>query len=109
MTDETPAKAPSPVVNRNPRRDSQRLSSVTTAIHLLKTFSEEEAEMGISELAKRLGIAKSTVHRLASALLDEGLLEQSADTGRYRLGIGLFSLGSQVRTRLDVATEAKSH
>lgn len=93
--------------NRNARRDSQRLSSVTTAIHLLKTFSEEEAELGISELAKRLEIAKSTVHRLATALLDEGLLDQNQDTGRYRLGIGLFSLGSQVRTRLDVAAEAK--
>lgn len=95
------------IVNRNPRRDSQRLSSVTTAIHLMKTFSEDEPELGISELAKRLGIAKSTVHRLATALLDESLLEQNPDNGRYRLGIGLFSLGSQVRTRLDVAAEAK--
>jgi DNA-binding IclR family transcriptional regulator len=106
MTD-TPENAVPKTGNRNARRDSQRLSSVTTAIHLLKTFSEEEAELGISELAKRLEIAKSTVHRLATALLDEGLLDQNQDTGRYRLGIGLFSLGSQVRTRLDVAVEAK--
>lgn len=104
---ETPETAAPKTGNRNARRDSQRLSSVTTAIHLLKTFSEEEAELGISELAKRLEIAKSTVHRLATALLDEGLLDQNQDTGRYRLGIGLFSLGSQVRTRLDVAVEAK--
>lgn len=100
--------AQSPTGNRNARRDSQRLSSVTTAIHLMKAFSEEEAELGISELAKRLKIAKSTVHRLATALLDEGLLEQNPDSGRYRLGIGLFSLGSQVRARLDVAMEAKT-
>lgn len=93
--------------NRNPRRDSERLSSVTTAIHLMKVFSGAEAELGISELAKRLSIAKSTVHRLASALLDEGLLEQNPENGRYRLGIGLFALGSQVRARLDVAAEAK--
>lgn len=108
MTEEKIVEADAPPKgNRNPRRDSQRLSSVTTAIHLMKTFSEEERELGISELAKRLQIAKSTVHRLATALLDEGLLEQNPDTGRYRLGIGLFSLGSQVRTRLDVAAEAK--
>jgi len=103
----TEAKLSPPSPNRNPRRDSQRLSSVTTAIHLMKTFSEGEPELGISELAKRLKIAKSTVHRLATALLDEGLLEQSPDSGRYRLGIGLFSLGSQVRSRLNVATESK--
>ncbi|MBL1435021.1 MAG: IclR family transcriptional regulator [Rhodobacteraceae bacterium] len=94
-------------VNRNPRRDSPRLSSVTTAIHLLKTFTETDTELGISELAKRLGVAKSTVHRLASALLDEGLLQQNAANGRYYLGIALFSLGSLVRSRLDVAGESK--
>jgi DNA-binding IclR family transcriptional regulator len=106
MTDAPDPQAPK-IGNRNARRDSQRLSSVTTAIHLLKTFSEGEAELGISELAKRLMIAKSTAHRLATALLDEGLLDQNPETGRYRLGIGMFSLGSQVRTRLDVAAEAK--
>jgi DNA-binding IclR family transcriptional regulator len=93
--------------NRNPRRDSGRLSSVTTAIHLMKTFTEADQELGISELAKRLGVAKSTVHRLASALLDEGLLQQNPETGRYRLGIGLFALGSLVRARLDVTSESK--
>ncbi|MFN4128743.1 MAG: IclR family transcriptional regulator [Paracoccaceae bacterium] len=101
--DQTPLKTG----NRNARRDSQRLSSVTTAVHLLKTFSDDESELGISELAKRLMIAKSTVHRLATALLEEGLLDQNPDTGRYRLGLGLFSLGTQVRGRLDVALEAK--
>lgn len=98
---------PSPVSNRNPRRDGKRLSSVTTAIHLMKNFSEQDSELGISELAKRLGVAKSTVHRLATALLDEGLLQQNPENGRYRLGIGLFMLGAQVRGRLDVASEAK--
>ena len=93
--------------NRNPRRDSTRLSSVTTAIHLLKTFSAEDKDLGISELAKRLRVAKSTVHRLASALLDEGLLQQNSETGRYCLGIGLFSLGSLVRARLDVTSESR--
>jgi len=93
--------------NRNPRRDSARLSSVTTAIHLLKTFTEEDNELGISELAKRLNVAKSTVHRLAGALLDEGLLQQNPENGRYSLGIGLFALGSMVRARLDVTSESK--
>jgi IclR family transcriptional regulator, KDG regulon repressor len=93
--------------NRNPRRDSQRLSSVTTAIHLLKSFTEADGDLGISELAKRLGVAKSTVHRQASALLDEGLLQQNPETGRYRLGIGLFALGSLVRGRLDVTADSR--
>jgi IclR family transcriptional regulator, KDG regulon repressor len=86
-----------------------RLSSVSTAIALLKSFSESDVEMGISQLAKRLGVAKSTTHRLAMTLVSEGLLEQNLETGRYRLGISLFRLGSLVRQRMDISTEARPH
>src|SRR5215470_8359582 len=61
---------------RGETSSQRRLSSVTTAIHLLKSFSADEHEIGISELAKRLGTAKSTVHRLATTLVSEGVLEQ---------------------------------
>ena len=47
------------------RAGGERLSSVATAIRLLKAFSEDDDELGISELSRRLGLAKSTVHRLA--------------------------------------------
>lgn len=84
-----------------------RLSSVTTAVHLLKAFSEKDAEIGISMLAKRLGVSKSTVHRLATTLVAEGLLEQNPETERYRLGVTLFTLGALVRRRMDISNEAK--
>jgi IclR family transcriptional regulator, KDG regulon repressor len=90
-------------------RDPKRLSSVATAIALLKAFSEDEVEIGVSSLAKRLGVAKSTVHRLAVTLVSEGMLEQNPENERYRLGIALFGLGALVRRRMDVSTEAKTH
>jgi IclR family KDG regulon transcriptional repressor len=83
-----------------------RLSSVTAALQLLKVFSEQEPELGISALAKRMTIAKSTAHRLATALVAEGMLEQNTENGRYRLGIQLFTLGALVRRRFDVAKQA---
>jgi DNA-binding IclR family transcriptional regulator len=84
-----------------------RLSSVSTAVRLLKAFSEQQIEIGISDLAKRLGVAKSTVHRLAVTLVAQGMLEQNPDTGKYRLGIALFRLGSLVRRRMTVSNEAR--
>ena len=80
---------------------------MTTSVRLLKAFSEEQVEIGISDLAKRLGVAKSTVHRLAVTLVAEGMLEQNPDTGKYRLGIALFRLGSLVRQRMSVSNEAR--
>lgn len=91
------------------RSETGRLSSVTTAIRLLKAFSETEEEIGVSALAQRLGVAKSTVHRLAVTLVAEGLLEQNPETERYRLGIGLFGLGTLVRRRMDLSNEARPY
>src|SRR5262249_9686835 len=91
------------------KEGSQRLSSVATAIELLNVFSEDEVEFGISTLAKRLGVAKSTAHRLATTLVAEGLLEQDRASGKYRLGIALFRLGTLVRRRMNVSEEARPH
>lgn len=84
----------------------QRLSSVAGALRLLKTFSEAEPELGITAMANRLGVAKSTAHRLASTLAAEGFLEQNPADGRYRLGLLLFALGALVRRRMDVSEQA---
>jgi IclR family transcriptional regulator, KDG regulon repressor len=92
-----------------PGAGEKRLSSVATAIALLKSFSEDEVDIGVSTLARRLGIAKSTVHRLATTLVSEGMLEQNPENGKYRLGIALFGLGALVRRRMDVSTEAKPY
>ena len=88
-------------------RKRTRLSSVANSLRLIKAFSEDHYEIGISDLAKRLGLAKSTVHRLASTLLDQGMLEQNAGDGKYRLGLALFELGTLVRRKMDFTMEAR--
>jgi DNA-binding IclR family transcriptional regulator len=69
-----------------------RLSSVANSIRLLTSFSGEEDELGITTLANRLRLAKSSVHRLATTLASAGFLEQNTETGKYRLGVALFAL-----------------
>src|SRR6185436_9552361 len=54
-----------------------------------------------------LRLAKSTVHRLAATLTAARFLEQNDETGKYRLGLALFELGSLVRRRMDVADAAR--
>ena len=96
-----------PMPPRTAEHHQGRLSSVATSVRLMKAFSEEQVEIGISDLAKRLGVAKSTVHRLAVTLVSEGVLEQNPDTGKYRLGMALFRLGSLVRQRMTISNEAR--
>lgn len=81
-------------------RPSWELTSVRNAARLLKEFSRTDRELGVSELARRLGLATSTVHRLLATLTAERLLERGA--GGYRLGLALFDLGASVAPHLDL-------
>ena len=71
-----------------------RLSSVANAARVLKAFSAKNPTWGVSELAKKLSLSSSSTHRLLSTLADEGVLEQDADTGRYRLGLSVFDMAA---------------
>ena len=56
-----------------PRRQHSTLSSVRNAARLLKEFSRGSREIGVTELSRRLGIGKSTAHRLLNTLAEERL------------------------------------
>ena len=67
-------------------------STVIKAISLLDFFSETEPEIGLSDLARRAGLDKATVHRMLNALAECGLVEQRSDSKLYRLGAGVLRL-----------------
>ena len=75
------------------------LGSVANAARVLRSFTTADREWGVSDLARRLDIAKSTAHRLLATLTDEGLLEQDGQTGRYRLGLAMFDLAAAAQSR----------
>jgi len=56
--------------------------------------------MGVTELAKKLGRGKSSVHRLLATLAGKGYVEKNAQTNRYRLTYKLFVVGSAATERL---------
>lgn len=63
---------------------------------LLKALGGDAPRLGVTELAERVGLAKGTVHGLLRTLEDQGLVEQDEETGKYRLGMAVFQLGSRV-------------
>ncbi len=81
---------------------TQLLSSVQNALRVLDCFSATDRELGVSELARRLGVGKSTVHRLCTTLAAGGALDHNPETGRYRLGLRLYELGALVGVHLDL-------
>jgi DNA-binding IclR family transcriptional regulator len=70
------------------------IQSVDRAIRILKALGERPGRLGVSDLSKRLGLAKGTVHGLLRTLQDHGLVEQHADSDKYQLGPELLQLGN---------------
>src|SRR5580693_241209 len=103
MTPAGPSGGPSGGPSDRPGTGTgQGLSTVRNAARLLKVFRSRETDLGVSELARRLGLGKSTVHRLLTTLASEGLIEQNPHTGGYRLGLMMFELGQAVRVHMDL-------
>lgn len=82
--------------------DRALLGSVRNAARVLRAFSQADQELGVTELSGRLGLGKSTTHRLLATLEAERLLEQNQTTGKYRLGLALYELGTTVTEHVDL-------
>jgi IclR family transcriptional regulator, KDG regulon repressor len=68
------------------------IQTVSNALRVLEMFSEED-EIGVSDLSRRLSLHKNNVFRLLATLEENGYIEQSARSERYRLGTGCLELG----------------
>jgi DNA-binding IclR family transcriptional regulator len=87
----TPA-APDP-----PAPARTQTQSVSRALDILLCFSSEKPTWTQIELSRRLGLYKSTVHRLLLDLAARGLVWEDPETKQFQLGARLVDLGRVVR------------
>lgn len=76
--------------------------TVKHSLDLLFAFKAETPTWGVNELARHLGLNKSTVSRLLATLEERRLVRQDPETERYRLGIGLVELAGVVLDGIDL-------
>jgi IclR family pca regulon transcriptional regulator len=73
--------------------DGRYSQSLERGLAILSSFTASQALLGISDLARMLGLSRSTTHRYVSTLVALGYLEQDPSTRRYRLGPRVIDLG----------------
>ncbi|MEZ4282553.1 MAG: helix-turn-helix domain-containing protein [Myxococcota bacterium] len=81
-------------------------ATVEKALDVLFHLHDAGSARGLGEIARALGLAKSSCHRLLAALAERELVEQD-EAGRYRPGLGLLSLGLGVQRREPVVELAR--
>jgi DNA-binding IclR family transcriptional regulator len=83
--------------------------TVDKAMRLLQAFSRTQPEFTVGELSEHLGMHKSVVSRLVSALRDWSMLEKDPGTQKLRIGEGAFRIGSLFSQRDNLVRIATPH
>jgi IclR family transcriptional regulator, pca regulon regulatory protein len=83
--------------------------SLERGLAVLCAFSPDRPALGISELARDLGLTRSTTHRYVATLASLGFLDQDASTRKYRLGPRVLDLGFSVLGSLGLREIAAPH
>jgi IclR family acetate operon transcriptional repressor len=98
-----------PDTSAAPRRrgDANSVFALRRGLSILDQFSGREGELGVNELARLVGMHKSTVSRLCATLENAGYLERDASTGRFRLGARIYQLAGATMSTTDVRLVAR--
>jgi DNA-binding IclR family transcriptional regulator len=87
--------------------DGQASTVVGRLEAILASFDGCDHALGLSEISHRVGLPKSTVHRLANQLCAVGWLERNS--GGYRVGLKLLEIGSVALQRTGLRDTAYKH
>ncbi len=93
----------SPEESRDPNGngDIKGASVIVNAIAVLRTFTADEPLLGVTEIASRVGLHKSTVSRILATFEQEHLVERDPETRRFRLGLGLIAVAGPLLAELE--------
>lgn len=84
------------------KRNPKTVAVLEKAITIITFLEETKDGVGLTEIAKRTNINKTTCYRILQTLMLDNIVEYGEITGTYRLGFRLLELGNSVQRRINV-------
>ena len=78
-------------------------TAVERALSILEAAAQRREGLTNAEISRKLGIPKSSASYILRTLEKRSYLRREAETGRYRLGLKILSLGGDAQANLDIA------
>lgn len=85
---------------------SEKSKSLQRIVAILDCFTNEQPEMGVREIARKIGFSTSTTGRLLQAMKEINLLQQNPDNQAYSLGGKVLAWAGVYSSSLDVRNAA---
>ena len=86
-----------------PVSDASPATAVDRALSILEAAGRRPDGLTNSEISRKLGIPKSSASYILRTLERRGYLRRDVESGRYRLGLKILSLGGDAQANLDIA------
>lgn len=86
--------------------ESSPAKAVERALNILEAAAHRRDGLTNSEISRKLSIPKSSASYILRTLEKRGYLRRASETGRYRLGLKILSLGGDTKANLDIADVA---
>jgi DNA-binding IclR family transcriptional regulator len=83
------------------------MKSISHATKVLLHIADASKPLGVTEVAKQLGVHKSSASRILATLHKVHFVERDPETGRYLLGLGILSLAGTVLARYQLSSNAR--
>ncbi len=87
----------------------ESVQSIDRAFDILEVLATQRDGLGVTEIARRVGLHKSTVHRLLTSMASRGYIEKNETSSSYRLGLKFVELCSLYLNSLELKTEAQPY
>ncbi len=95
------------IASKESLRAAGQVQSVTRSITLLNALSYYSQGLTLSELAKTVGLANSTAHRLLTTMQNERFVRYDSERSVWLIGVQAFRVGSAFVRSRDLVTIAR--
>lgn len=85
----------------NTKEPRQGIQVIARAATILRALEDEPQGLSLGEIAKKVGLARSTVQRIVGALANENFLTAATPRARVKLGPALVRLASSARLEIE--------
>src|SRR5215471_3972099 len=92
--------------NRKTDSSPYKVQVLDRSLAIIDALANARENASLGELAEKVKLHKSTAHRLVSILERHRIVERDTQSGRYRLGLRLFELGSIAMDRFNIRDRA---
>lgn len=82
-------------------RPNALIGAVDNVLRLLRLFEDHEM-LRVNQVAREMGLSRSTVHRILATLSHHQFVEQDCDSRAYRPGPTLVDIGLSVVAKIDI-------